>query len=154
MQICLAKVSPLLRLQAGRQLLLLIEHICLRFIKYIIKVIEKTARTNLNLIMRKNLLSILSIIISVICISIILKINYDISIAFKQADGKTKLLFGITELLRFGYKYYYLILSVISLILCLLAKRKNEIISIVLFAFILTCLSTVLIFLSLWKIMI
>jgi hypothetical protein len=104
--------------------------------------------------MRKNLLSILSIIISIICISIIFKINYDISIAYKLADGKTKLLFGITELLSFGYKYYNLILIFSSLILCLLAKIKKENKCIVVSALILSGISTVLIFLSLWKLMI
>ena len=99
-------------------------------------------------------MSIISIGLSVICIVLTLIINYRISLRFNSSDGKTQALFGIIELTNYSYKYYFVLLSLISLGFAIVAKRRKEPIKLNRIAMILGILSLGLIFLRIWRIMI
>ena len=103
--------------------------------------------------MKKNLYSIVSITISIICIIVIVKINYIIALVYKLADGKAQALFGIVEISYF-YKYYYLLLGFMSFSFALLANRKHEMKTLSQIAFGLSIISIIIIFVRLWKLMV
>jgi len=103
--------------------------------------------------MKKPSLSAISIILSLANIAMIIKINHDIAIRYLSSDGKTKALFGIIEL-QFNYKYYFILIGLLSLSLAILAIRKKGNILITQIATILGILSTALIFVRLWRLMI
>jgi hypothetical protein len=71
-------------------------------------------------------LSIVSLIFSIGTIVALLFINHEIALRYLSADGKTKGLFGIVELISFSYKYYFLITGLFSFIMSILAIRKKE----------------------------
>jgi hypothetical protein len=101
---------------------------------------------------KKEFFSTSSIFISAVSLSILLKINYVIAKYYLMADVKTRSLFGIVELLNFSYKYYLLILSLISVVLAYIASRRQESSRFVIPAYLLTCISTILVFFKIWKI--
>jgi hypothetical protein len=100
-----------------------------------------------------NRMSSISIVLSIICIVLILLINYIIALRFNSADGKTQALFGIIELTNYSYKYYFVLLSFISLVFAIAAKRRKEPVKLNRIAFILGIISLVLIFLRIWRMM-
>ncbi len=104
--------------------------------------------------MKKNLLSKASIFLSFITILIGLNINHDIALRYLSSDGKTQALFGITEILSFSYKYYFLIISLISIVLLIFSLRKKENKLMIGFAFGLNILSILIIVLRIWRLMI
>jgi hypothetical protein len=61
----------------------------------------------------------ISILLSIISIIATVWINEIIAIKYIRSDGKTKALFGINELLQFGYQYYIAILGIVSLVLAI-----------------------------------
>ena len=73
---------------------------------------------------KENLLKC-SIALSLVSIVITIFINIEIARTYSRADGKTRALFGINELLQFGYQYYVALLGTTSLILSLLSLRSN-----------------------------
>jgi len=56
----------------------------------------------------------ISISLSLISISLSVFINIQLAREYSISDGKTRALFGIKELLQFGYQYYVCILGVES----------------------------------------
>ena len=98
----------------------------------------------------KSKLGILSIAISLICIFLTIKTNLVIAETFLKSGGKNRALFGIIELTRFSYKYYYLFLSITSFSFAWFYSKvsKNRIMKISCFA--LSILSGVLVFLRIW----
>ena len=65
----------------------------------------------------------LSLLLSFITIAIVLWINFQIAERFELATGKTRALFGITEL-QYNYKYYFAIGGLIALILAFRSARR------------------------------
>lgn len=74
----------------------------------------------------KNTFLKISIILSVISILITITINFQISKAYSNSHGKGRALFGLTELLEFGYQYYITIIGIISLIFAIFSLKKKE----------------------------
>lgn len=60
---------------------------------------------------------LLSSILGILSLTAVLYVDYEIATAYEQADGKTKALFGIVELLRFNYRYLILIPAILSTLL-------------------------------------
>jgi hypothetical protein len=104
--------------------------------------------------MKRNLLSKTSIFLSFLNVLIVININHEIAQRYLSADGKTQALFGITELLSFSYKYYFLIISLISIVLLIFSLRKREDKLIIGFAFGLSLFSILPIVVRIWKLMI
>jgi hypothetical protein len=104
--------------------------------------------------MKENLLSKTSIFLSFINILIVLNINHDIALRYLSSDGKTRALFGITEILSFSYQYYLVILSVLSIVITFISIRKKEKKRTIILAISLSILSIVLIFSRIWRLMI
>lgn len=104
--------------------------------------------------MKKNIFSVLSITLSIICIIAIISINFKIAKHYSLSDEKTKALFGLIELTTFFYQYYLVIPGILSGLLGVLGVKKNEPKLLYLVAVSLSLLSIVLIFFRLWKLMI
>lgn len=68
----------------------------------------------------------ISITLSITSILITIFINFQIAKAYLNSDGKTKALFGLSELLRFGYQYYVVIIGIFALIFALLSLEKSK----------------------------
>ncbi len=93
----------------------------------------------------------ISILLSIISISISHLINYQIAKDYLGVDGKTKALFGIKELLQFGYQYYVLGLGLISLTLAILSINYVNPKSQILTALLLSVIAIVIIFARIWR---
>ena len=104
--------------------------------------------------MKNARLSIISIVLSIVCLIVIMKINLDIAIRYLSSDGKTKALFGIIEITNFYYKYYFIILSLIAITIAIIASTRREKRSMNRIAYFIGILSLTLIFVQLWRIMI
>lgn len=76
--------------------------------------------------MTKQLYSTFSIFLSALCILIISGVNIKIANRYLSSDGKTQALFVIVETLCFSYKYWFIGLSIGSIITSILGKRKDE----------------------------
>jgi hypothetical protein len=104
--------------------------------------------------MTKKLNSTISISLSLLCILIVIWINIKIANRYLSSDGKTQALFGIVELLCYSFKYWFVGLSLGSMILSILGKRKNEGERIFWISVTLGLISLILIFTPIWRIMI
>ena len=95
-----------------------------------------------------------SILISVISILTTIYINYQIADRYLRARGKTRALYGLTELLSFGYQYYVVLLGILSFILAAMTinkgEKKNKIIS----ALLLSLLAISIVFARIWRVFI
>lgn len=98
--------------------------------------------------------SIISLIISGLCILITIYINFNISQRYLQSDRKTQLLFVIIEKLVFYYQYYFAGLSLAALIFAILSTKRKENRLINLIAYIVGLFSLIIIFLRVWRLMI
>jgi hypothetical protein len=67
-----------------------------------------------------------SIGLSILSLISILYVDNEIATRYNQADGKTKALFGIMELLQFNYKYFILIPATISALLTFRIFKLSE----------------------------
>jgi hypothetical protein len=73
----------------------------------------------------KNKYLIFSIFLSVLSIGSTTVINILIAKEYLRVDRKTQALFGITEILQFGYQYYVVILGLLSLMFAILSFKSN-----------------------------
>ena len=80
-------------------------------------------------------------------------INAKIYNQFLHSDGKTKALFSIVEY-QYFYKYYFLCLSIISLIFSLIAIKKKEKKVFIILSLISFILSVLFVTISFWRIFI
>lgn len=87
-----------------------------------------------------------------VCIIAIIKINHDIAMAYLAADGKTRALFGIIEWLNYGYRYYFILLSIGAIIFAIKGSMRKETKVLNRIAYALSVLSVILIFFRLWMI--
>jgi len=92
-----------------------------------------------------------SIVLAIVSIAITVFINIQIAIKYKRADGKTKALFGITELLSFGYKYYVAIFGIISLVYAVLNLKTDNQTNKKLTAFLLSLFAIAIVFARIWR---
>lgn len=95
----------------------------------------------------RNKFSGLSIILSLICIFYILKINYDMSVEYHLASGKTQALFGLKYLGR----YYLGFLGAFGIVFSIIAYFKKERLRMVVLAFFISMSSVIITFIDLWK---
>lgn len=91
----------------------------------------------------------LSFALSVCSLIATLLINLRIAERYKIADGKTRALYGINELLQFGYQYYIAFLGFGAVIVALIQVRKDTRKS--LWACLLGLISIVLVFARIWR---
>lgn len=100
------------------------------------------------LILKKRLLD-LSIFLSVLSIVLTVIINFQIAKTYLRAGGKTRALFGITEMLQFGYQYYVAGIGLLSILVAIINKgpwtTKKYM------AMILSFSSLLIIFLRIWR---
>jgi hypothetical protein len=75
--------------------------------------------------MKERNLLVYSIALSMLSIVITIFINIEIANEYSRSHGKTRALFGMNEMLQFGYQYYVALLGATSLILSLLSLRSN-----------------------------
>jgi len=102
----------------------------------------------------KNNYLIFSILLSFISISVTTFINIQMAKEYLRVDGKTKALFGIKELLQFGYQYYVVILGLLSLIFAILSFKSNTQRSKLFAATLLSIFSITIVFLRIWRLFI
>src|SRR5687768_17338629 len=98
--------------------------------------------------MKKNYLEI-SILLSILSITITLFINNQIANAYLKSVGKTRALFGLTEL-RFGYQYFVVIFGIIALIFAILGTKGTSQRSKKLIAVLLSLLAIIIVFVRIW----
>jgi|OpeIllAssembly_1097287.scaffolds.fasta_scaffold1818099_1 hypothetical protein len=81
-------------------------------------------------------------------------VNFKIASDFRLTDGKGRLLYGLIELKYIHYHYIIFIVSLISLGVIIIAKRKKENNYMILLALIITFISFLFVFLKLWRLMV
>jgi hypothetical protein len=96
----------------------------------------------------------LSFIISALTVCGVLFINFQIAKVYSQSTGKTRALFGIIEMGRFGYQYYLAIGGLLAIILALLSFRKAISKRLPSAALIAGVIASAIVFLRLWTLMI
>jgi hypothetical protein len=74
--------------------------------------------------LKKDYLSV-SLAVSLLSIAITTYINIQIAQFYIKATGKTRALFGITELLNFGYQYYVTVLGLAASLLFIFSSKGN-----------------------------
>ncbi len=94
--------------------------------------------------------SIIGILLSLVCLIIAIKINYDMSVDYYLVDGKTRAFFGLTRLDRL----YYGAIGFTGLIVSLIGVMRKEKTWIVVSAISISIISMLLTFIDLWKWMI
>ncbi len=100
------------------------------------------------LILKKRLLD-LSILLSVISIALTVIINFQIAKAYLKASGKTQALFGLIEMLQFGYQYYVAGIALLSALLAIINKGPGT--SKKYMAIILSLGGLLIVFLRIWR---
>jgi hypothetical protein len=68
-----------------------------------------------------------------------------------MATGKTRALFGLTELLQFGYQYYVVITGAVSLILSVLSIKSNKNQNKKSIALVLSIAAITIVFIRIWR---
>lgn len=69
--------------------------------------------------------SAISILLSLTTLFLSVKINFDILNDYLSTDGKSQALYGFIEL-KYSYKYYFLIISLFSLLFMVFAFKTKE----------------------------
>ncbi len=94
--------------------------------------------------------SALSIIISLMVLYLTVKVNVELAETYINSDGKTRLLFGLIELV-YMFKYYYWIGSALSGAFLFISYFAFEPLKIRVVAFLLLLIGVLSIFISFWK---
>jgi hypothetical protein len=95
-----------------------------------------------------------SVILSLVSICTTIFINYKIAKEFLRVHGKTRALFGITEVLQFGYQYYVSIVAIISLILTVIGLTSNDKPIKKIISLLLSLIAITIIFLRIWGLLV
>lgn len=98
--------------------------------------------------------SILSILVGAFGLFLLIRNNYNLSVLYLSAKGKTRGMFGIVETLNYYFKYYILVIIAVALLFAIFALRKKEESRMVYWAIGLCVLTVILVFIPLWKFMI
>lgn len=93
------------------------------------------------------LLSIISIIATII-------INIEIAKEYLRVDGKTRALFGIKELLQFGFQYYVSVIGFISFVFALLHLKVKDDRRKTIAAILLSLFAIAIVFGRIWRLMV
>ena len=101
---------------------------------------------------RKNIIYLI-IFVSIICLIFSIKVNIETYNNYIQSTGKTRALFGLSEL-KFSYRFYFGILSLIGFLISANYLRKKENRILVLFAMLISILATIISFFRIWRIFI
>lgn len=104
--------------------------------------------------MKKSDYTNISIFVSLISISVTTFINYQIAKEYLRVDGKTRMLFGIKEILQFPYQYYAVVFGLTALILAILSREENNQKIKYYTAFFLSLSAILIIFLRIWRLFI
>ncbi|GFZ78311.1 hypothetical protein GCM10011531_04810 [Aquaticitalea lipolytica] len=80
--------------------------------------------------------------------------NYKMYIHYSNASGKTQALFGINELLQYGYKKLFGVFPLIGLILSLYISRNKDIRFMSLFAALVSLITVIFSVFSIWRVFI
>ena len=102
-------------------------------------------------ILDRNKFSVASSLLSLIVLICVVIINFNILDNYNNSDGKTKAFFDAVVFSKFSFKYYFLILSIVSLILIRVGFKNNETILNLRLSIILLIISILSIFFSFWK---
>ena len=97
---------------------------------------------------------LISTLVSIISISTTLFINIQIAQAYLKSDGKTRALFGIKELLQFGYQHYVVIPGIVSFIFAVLVIKGTNQRSKKVAALLLSLLAIAIVFARIWRVFI
>lgn len=97
--------------------------------------------------MKKKLLDV-SLVLSVISLTLTLIVNIRIAKEYLRVDGKTQALFGIKEVLQFGYQYYVAVPALLSVVLAMIGRGKGHKKYI---AIILGLTALLIVFLRMWR---
>ena len=100
--------------------------------------------------MKRNYLNI-ALFLSLLSIGVTIIINIKIAQRYISATGKTRALFGLTELLNFGYQYYIAILGMVVLMLSILSVKTNEQRNKKRIAVLLSVVAIALVFVRMWR---
>ena len=103
---------------------------------------------------KKNKLLNISIFVSIISIIVTLLINRQLADAYLKSDGKTRALFGVIEILQFGYQYYVTLLGGVSLILLFFCIKGNNQKTKLIVALLLSLLAITIVFVRIWRLFI
>ncbi len=95
-----------------------------------------------------------SIFFSLVSITGIVYQNYRLAEMFNTSTGKTRALFGITEVSQLDVKVYLGLVSIISLIFAVLALWKKENRKLAWLSIGLSGVAIILLFIRFWKLMI
>lgn len=98
--------------------------------------------------------SILSILIGAFGLFLLIRNNYNLSVLYLSAKGKTRGMFGIVETLNYYFKYYILVIIAVALLFAIVALRKKEEMQVVYLSIGLCMLTAILVFVPLWRLMI
>ncbi len=103
----------------------------------------------------KSKFAIFSIVLSTISICLTIKVNYELWVRYMSITwGKTRALFGLTELLEFGYQNYYAIFGIVSLLLLVISIRRSEKRALIISSVMLAIFSIIAVFSGFWKLFI
>ena len=95
----------------------------------------------------------LIILVSFICLILSIKVNINSYQDYIQSTGKTRALFGLSEL-KYSYKYYLGILSLIGFIIAAIYLRKKENRLLVSIAMLISILAIIMSLFRIWRIFI
>ena len=93
----------------------------------------------------------ISISLSIISIIATVWINEIIAREYLRSYGKARALFGIKEMLQFGYQFYVVIPGIISLVLAISSLSGNETRLQKIVTIFLSLLAIAIVFASIWK---
>ena len=95
-----------------------------------------------------------SIVISIISILTTMYINYKIADTYLRTRGKTRALYGLMEMLSFGYQYYVVLLGILSLMFAALTINKGEKKNKIIAALLLSLFAISIVFARIWRVFI
>jgi hypothetical protein len=93
--------------------------------------------------------SVASIAISLVSMILTAYHNYILVQLYRKATGKNKALF-LEEILRLDRKIYIGLGLLISMVLIVMAKKKNENVNLRVLAFVLFCMASIFLFMRPW----
>lgn len=94
--------------------------------------------------------SAISILLSLTTLFLSVKINFDILNDYLLTDGKSQALYGFIEL-KYSYKYYFLIISLFSLLFMVFAFKTKELKAFKYSAVFILILGISSVFIGFWK---
>lgn len=99
----------------------------------------------------KNTYLTISLLLSIISVIVTTIINVFIAREYLHVDGKTQALFGIKELLQFGYQYYLGILGIAASALAIVSVKQSAGERRFFLAVLLSLFAIIVVFLRLWR---